>query len=233
MRYIPIIIIILVAILTYTTGLTEYLSLDSLKKHHQNLKDYIEAHTVLAPILFIVCYIIITTFALPVDTLLALLGGFLFPEPYSLIYVVIASSTGATFLFMAARTAFSDLFFKWAGPVLKKMEKGFQENAASYMLFLRLVPIFPFWLVNMSPAFFGVPLYTYYWTTLLGVIPFAFLVTQAGTGLSDIIDTNQTLTLDTIFNDRIKIALIGLGILALVPIFIRKFYSNSTDSASS
>ena len=63
------------------------------------------------------------------------------------------------------------------------------------MLFLRLVPIFPFWLVNMSPAFFGVPLYTYYWTTLFGVIPYAFLVTQAGTGLSDIIDTNQTLTL--------------------------------------
>jgi len=226
MRYIPILIIIIIAILVYAMGWTNYLSLDELNKHHVNLKSCIASHTILAPLIFIVIYIFLTMLALPIDTFLTLLGGYLFPEPYSLIYVTIGASTGATCLFLAAKTAFGDLFFKWAGPFLKKMEKGFQENAASYILFLRIIPIFPFWLANLSPAFFGVPLFTYYWATLVGVIPFAFVVTYAGAGLSVIMDAHQELTFEKIFNHNIKIALIGLGVLSLLPILYKHFFRN-------
>jgi uncharacterized membrane protein YdjX (TVP38/TMEM64 family) len=205
-------------------GLTHYLSLEELNKHQAFLKSYIASHKILAPFLFIVFYIVLTMLALPFDTFLTLLGGFLFPEPYSLIYVTIGASTGATLLFLAAKTAFGDFFFKWAGPFLKKMEEGFRENAGSYILFLRLIPIFPFWLTNLSPAFFGVPLFTYYWATLIGVVPFAFVVTYAGAGISAIVDAHQAMTFDKIFNANVKIALFGLAFLSLIPIVFKRWW---------
>jgi uncharacterized membrane protein YdjX (TVP38/TMEM64 family) len=226
MRYIPLIFIIVLAALAYSLGFTDYLSLKELTKHHVKLKSYVTTHSFSAPLLYILFYIALTALALPVDTFLVILGGYLFPEPYALIYVTIGASTGATLLFLSAKSAFGDLFFKWASPFLKKMERGFKENAVSYILFLRLTPIFPFWLTNISPAFFGVPLFTYYWTTVVGVIPFAFVFTQAGAGLYTIMNAHQELTVDKFFNSNMKIALFGLGILAFVPIVLRRIFRN-------
>ena len=85
------------------------------------------------------------------------------------------------------------------------MEKGFQENAANYLLFLRLVPLFPFWLVNLAPAFFGIKLKTFLWTTFIGIIPGSFVYAQAGVGLGAIFDTDKPFSIDTIFNWQMKI----------------------------
>jgi uncharacterized membrane protein YdjX (TVP38/TMEM64 family) len=218
MRGILFFLLIVLSLIAYFSGFDEYFSLSELQQHHVNIKNFITLHPKLAPCLFIVLYTIITTLALPVDTFLVILGGYLFSEPCSLIYVVIGSSTGATCLFLVAKTAMGGFFFKWASPFLKKLEKGFQRNAAFYMLSLRLAPIFPFWLANISPAFFGIPLFTYYWTTLIGVIPFAFVFTQVGTGLSAVMDAHQSLTIENIFNTNVKIALLGLAILSLFPL---------------
>lgn len=226
MRYLPLFFIIILAILAYSFDLTSYLSLQELNKHHVNLKSYVTTHSYSAPLIFVLCYIVFTTLALPVDTFLILLGGYLFPQPYSLVYVTLGASTGATLLFLSAKSAFGDFFFRWASPFLKRMEKGFKENVASYMLFLRLTPIFPFWLVNISPAFFGVSLFTYYWTTVIGIIPFAFIFTLAGSGLYAILDANQELTIDRLFNSNVKLALLGLGILAFVPLCLRRLFRN-------
>jgi uncharacterized membrane protein YdjX (TVP38/TMEM64 family) len=224
MRFIPIIIIFIVVIVAFALGWNNYFTLEALNKEHVFLKGYVAEHPFLATIWFILIYIALTSVALPVDTFLVMLGGYLFPEPYSLIYVTISATIGATFLFLAAKTAFEDLFFRWASPFLKKMEKGFKENAVSYILFLRLIPLFPFWLTNIAPAFFGVPLSTYFWTTFVGVIPFAFVFTQVGAGISAILDTHQDLSLATLLNSNMRIALIGLGVLALLPIVLKSYF---------
>ena len=102
------------------------------------------------------------------------------------------------------------------------MRKGFQENAASYLLFLRFVPLFPFWAVNVVPAFLEVPLKTFAWTTCVGIIPGAFALTQAGAGLGALLDSGKALSLDALFNRQIQVALIALGLFALLPVVIKK-----------
>ena len=114
MRYIPILIIILFAVLTYTTGLTKYISLDYLKNHHQFIKNFIKAHP--SSPLYLSFVILSLLHSLPVDTLLALLGGLLFPEPYSLLYVIVGSSTGATFLFWLPGRLLAICFSNGQGP---------------------------------------------------------------------------------------------------------------------
>ena len=121
---------------------------------------------------------------------------------------------------------FGDSLKKKAGPFLSKMKKGFNDNAASYMLFLRFVPVFPFWIVNLAPAFFGVHLRTFIWTTLVGIIPGSLVFTLAGGGLEKILDTNKAFSISTLFNTELKIALTLLGILSLLPILLKKWKKN-------
>jgi uncharacterized membrane protein YdjX (TVP38/TMEM64 family) len=221
-RYLPLLIILIGMAAIYFTGLYRYLSFNALRSYHDTLKLFVQAHPIAVPLLYILAYILLTALSVPGAIFLTLLGGYLFPQPFSTIYVVFGATCGATLIFLAARTALGDSLRQKAGPFLKKMEKGFNDNAASYMLFLRFVPLFPFWIVNLAPAFFGVPLRTFVWTTLVGITPGSFVFTLAGGGLEKIFETNQAFSLSTIFNTELKVALTLLGILALVPILVKK-----------
>lgn len=221
-KYLPILIIFLGMASIYFSGVYHYLSLDYLRMYDKSLKEFVEMHPIAVPIAFCLVYIISTTLSVPGAVFLTLLGGYLFPQPFSTIYVVFSATCGATLIFLAARTAFKEILRKKAGPFLQKMEKGFQENAVSYLLFLRFVPLFPFWLVNIAPAFFEVSLITFAWTTLVGIFPGTLVFTLAGGGLENILKNNETFSISTIFNAQIKIALVLLGIIALVPITWKK-----------
>jgi uncharacterized membrane protein YdjX (TVP38/TMEM64 family) len=221
-RFLPLCVILLGMAVIYFSGLYRYLSFDCLKFYHHNLKAYLPTHPVAVPILYILTYIVLTALSVPGAIFLTLLGGYLFPQPLSTIYVIFSATCGATLIFLAASTALADFLKEKAGPFLKKMEQGFQENAASYLLFLRFVPLFPFWIVNIAPAFFGVKLKTFVWTTVVGIAPGSFVFTLAGGGLEKIFESDQVLSIHAIFNIQLKIALTLLGILALVPILIKK-----------
>lgn len=221
-RYLPLLFILLGMATVYFSGLYHYLSFETLRSYHDTLKVFILAHPITTPLLYIVTYIILTALSVPGAVFLTLLGGYLFPQPLSTIYVLFSATCGATLIFLAARTAFGDSLKAKAGPFLQKMEKGFKENAVSYLLFLRFVPLFPFWIVNLAPAFFGVRLSTFVWTTLVGIAPGSFVFTLAGSGLEKIFSTGQTFSLGAVFNTQLKIALTLLGVLALVPIVIKK-----------
>ena len=221
-RLLPIVIILIAMAAIYFSGWYRFLSFDCLKFYHHNLKEVVTAHPVAVPLLYILAYIILTALSVPGAIFLTLLGGYLFPFPLSAIYVIFSATCGAVLIFMAARTALADFLREKAGPFLKKMEAGFQENAASYLLFLRFVPLFPFWLVNIAPAFFGVRLRTFIWTTLIGIAPGSIVFTLAGGGLEKIFETDQPFSINAIFNTQMKIALTLLGIFALMPIVIKK-----------
>lgn len=223
LKYLPILIIFLGMASIYFSGVYHYLSLDYLRMYHKSLKIFVEMYPIAVPITFCLVYIISTALSIPGAVFLTLLGGYLFPQPFSTIYVIFSATCGATLIFLAARTALKEIFKKKAGPFLQKMEKGFQENAVSYLLFLRFVPLFPFWLVNIAPAFFEVSLITFIWTTLVGIFPGTLVFTLAGGGLEKILENNEAFSISTIFNSQIKIALVLLGITALVPVIWKNF----------
>ncbi len=153
-------------------------------------------------------------------------GGFLFGTFEAAVYVVIGATLGATGIFLAAKTAFGDVLHARAGPALQKMEAGFQENALSYLLVLRLIPLFPFWLVNIVPAFLGVPLRTYVIGTFFGIIPGVLVFASVGSsigGVLDSFDPDDPPDLGSIiFQPENLLPLLGLAVLSLLPIVYRR-----------
>ena len=131
--------------------------------------------------------------------------------------VVSGATIGATCVFLAARTALGDVLRRKAGPWMTKLETGFQDNAFSYLLTLRLVPIAPFWLVNLVPAFFGVPLGTYVITTLVGIVPGTVVYASVGNGLGATLDAGADPDLGAIFQPAVLLPLVGLALLSLMP----------------
>ncbi len=231
-RFLPLALLLLGMAIIYLSNIYRYFSFDELKNHHQTLKIFLAEHAILTPTLYILVYIVLTALSVPGAIFLTLLGGYLFPQPWSTIYVIFSATCGATVIFLAAKTAFGDSLKKKAGPFLKKMENGFRENAASYLLFLRFVPLFPFWAVNLAPAVFRVSLTTFIWTTLIGITPGSFVLTLAGSGLDKILETEQTFSINAIFNIQLKIALVLLGLLALLPIVTKKIKKNARKKSS-
>lgn len=221
-KWLPLLIILCGMLIIYFFHLYRYFDINKLQLHHHALKLWVEAHPFSAPILFIGVYILSTAFSVPGGAILSIIGGFLFPQPLCTIYVVVGATIGATLLFLAAKTALGDLLKQKASPFLKRLESGFKKNQVSYLLFLRFVPLFPFWLVNLAPAFFSVPLKTYLWTTAVGIIPGAFVYTQAGRGLEAILDQPEPLSIQGLFNPQVRWALILLGVFSLVPILIKR-----------
>lgn len=228
-KYGPILIIVTLMAVGYFSGFFQSLDYETLRYHHVELTEYVNDSPIMTPFMFIGVYAFATALSIPGGLILSLLGGFLFKQPWAMLYVLVGATLGATLLFLAARTAVGGLLKKKAGPRLAKMEEGFNKNPASYLLFLRFVPLFPFWLVNLAPAFFNVRLSTFIWTTLVGIAPGAFVFTQAGRGLGVIFETNASFSLGTIFNLQMRIALICLGIFALIPIVIRKWKEKKDD----
>ncbi|GAB4188723.1 MAG: hypothetical protein Tsb0015_08960 [Simkaniaceae bacterium] len=222
-RFIPILILLILMILAYLTEIYKYFSLETLQEQQFALKKFVKTHYILSPLIFILIYTISTGLSLPGAATLSLIGGFLFPLPLSTLYVIIGATLGAIIIFLASRTALGEILRRKAGSLLKKLEKGFQKNAWSYLLFLRLIPIFPFWLVNIAAAFFQVRFLTFLWTTFIGIIPGSYLYTQAGAGIENILESKEPLSFSAIFNIQLIISLIGIGILMLAAFITKKF----------
>ena len=217
-RIAPLIALAVGAAVFFGLGLHRYLSLESLRDHRETLTDLVAAHAAAAAFAFVAAYVLGVVFVPPSGTLLTVIGGFLFGVVQGTIFAVIGATIGATVLFLAARMAFGDLLRARAGDAVRRMEAGFRENELSYMFILRLVPLFPFWLVNIAPAFLGVGLRNYLIGTFFGIIPGGAVYAVFGAGLGDILDKDEALSLAGVLTPEIIAALIGLALLALIPV---------------
>src|SRR5262249_12788168 len=153
---------------------------------------------------------------------LSTLSGFLFGTWWGGVCNLVAATLGATIIFILAKTVLGDLLRARAGPLLQKLEAGFRENELSYMLVLRLVPLFPFWLVNLAPAFLGVRLSTFIIGTFIGIIPGAFVFASVGTGLGGLLESGATPDGSALLQPRVLIPVIGLIVLALIPVVYKR-----------
>jgi uncharacterized membrane protein YdjX (TVP38/TMEM64 family) len=217
-RWLPLAVLVAGLVLFFALGWNRYVSFEELHKHHDQLRRFVDAHGFLAAVSYISVYVVMTAFSLPGGTVMTVLGGYLFGSYIATVYVVIGATAGATVLFCIARSTLGAFLKAKAGPFLHKMKAGFQENALSYLLVLRLVPLFPFWLVNLVPAFLGVRLRTYAIGTFFGIIPGTFVYALLGGGVGEVLDTGRKPDLDIIFRSEILLPLVGLAILALLPV---------------
>lgn len=225
-RFIPLFILAATLVLFFAFDLGQYLSFEALAKHRALLLGWVEEHAVLAPVIYILLYIAVVAFSLPGGLVMTLSGGFLFGFVAGGIYAVAGASMGATVLFLIAKTSVGDFLLAKAGNSLQKMQRGFADNALSYLFVLRLVPIFPFFLVNLVPAFLGVPLRIYLIATFFGIMPATFVYALAGSGLGSVLDQGKEITVSGIFTPEIIAAFAGLALLALLPVAYKRFTGN-------
>jgi uncharacterized membrane protein YdjX (TVP38/TMEM64 family) len=204
--------------LFFAAGLDRYLSLETLRQHHAGLSAFVAGHAFAALALFMVAYVAVVAFSLPGGAVMTIAGGFLFGTLVAALAVIVGATIGATLLFLAAKTALGDPLRARAGPALQRMQAGFRENAFSYLLVLRLIPLFPFFLVNLVPAFLGVPLRTFVAATFLGIIPGTFVYAQVGAGLGSVLESGQPFSLSGILTPDVVLALVGLAALAVLPV---------------
>ncbi len=217
-RLLPLAVLLVGLGLFFAFDLGRFLSWDALKEHQDWLKGQVAQLGILANVIFVAVYALATAFSVPGGALLTIVGGFLFGTLSATSSVVVGATLGAVCLFLAARYAFFDLLHAKAGPALRRMERGFKENALSYLLVLRLVPLFPFWLVNLVPALLDVPLRTYVIATAVGIIPGTFVYASVGNGLSEILAAGETPDLSIIYDADVLVPLLGLAVLAALPV---------------
>ena len=178
--------------------------------------------------MFMVLYAAAVAFSLPGGLVMTITGGFLFGNIFGTSYVVVAATIGATGIFLVARTALGEPLRARAGPWLGRLEAGFQRNAFSYLLVLRLIPLFPFFIVNIVPAFLGIPLATYIVATFFGIIPATFVFSSVGAGLDSLFESGEDFSAAGILTPEIILALAGLAVLALLPVVYQKYRSRQT-----
>lgn len=194
-----------------------YLSLDAVKAHRDALLAFTQQHYVAALAIAFVTYVAATALSLPGGLVLSLTMGFIFGRWTGTILVVFAATIGATLVFLAARYLFADAARRRMGELGEKISNGFTENALNYLLFLRLVPLFPFFLVNLAPAFTTIRLGTFVLGTFIGIIPATFVYVNLGETLGRIDSLSGLVSVETLG------AFVLLGLLALVPVFVKKW----------
>jgi len=202
----------------------DYLSFSVLAENYQALSEWRDEHRIAAIALFMLIYVLAVSFSLPGAVWLSLIGGLLFGTVLGSVMVVISATIGALAIFTAARTALGDTLRARADGWLKKMEDGFQAGAVSYLLIMRLVPVVPFFIANLAPAFLGARTWTFFWTTLIGIIPGTVVYISLGAGLGKQISRGVAPDLGVIFEWHVLGPLLGLAVLASLPLAIRRWW---------
>lgn len=242
MRYLPLAAVLAAAGVALALGWHQYLSFKTIGLNYEALKAYLGNHLAGSIAIYVLVYTATVALSLPGALILTLTGGLLFGWQIAIPATVIAATTGATIVFLVARTSFCETLACRAGPTLAGLRAGFQENALSYMLFLRLVPVFPFVCINLAAALLGVPIGTYIIGTFVGIIPATAAYTVAGAGLASVIEAQNasyracleragadatacSYTIDTsaLVTKELVLAFALLGIVALIPVALKKW----------
>ena len=222
---------LLVIILLNYTGFFSILNINFINQHHDYILSYIQVNFYRASILFILLYIVTVIFSLPGAWLLTVSGGYVFGWKIGCFLTVIAATIGACIIFLMAKSLLRGFFSKKIinkKSILQRIEHGINNNAFYYLLFMRLMPIFPFVFVNIAPALLGIRFKIYAVTTLIGIIPGTAVYSLLGEGASEVFISGDILSINAYDSTKIIIGLSGLSILSLSPLIIKyiKFYKN-------
>ncbi len=224
-KMLPLIGIAVVAVVGFFT-LKDYLSFETLRDNREALLAWRDANFIAASFGFIAVYIAIVAFSLPGAAIISLTGGFLFGLFPGALYNLVSATVGAMMIFTAARMglgAYLSRKLDNAGGVVGKIKAGLDENEVSFLLLMRLVPAFPFFVANLVPALVGTKLRTFAWTTFVGIIPGGVVYTWVGSGLGEVFARGETPDLGIIFDPKILGPILALCALSALPIVLKAF----------
>ena len=217
-RFLPLLLLVALVVAVFASGVTRYLSFEALQTHEAALRAFVSANLILALLSFMAVYAVATAISLPGGLILTLTGGYLFGPWIGGGATVVGATIGAVLVFYAVRTSLGEVLRRRAeasGGTLKAVIDGVQAGAFGYILTLRLVPLAPFWLVNIAAALAHAPLRAYALATFLGIMPATFIYSGIGAGIGDLIARGETPNAGAIFEPRVLLPLIGLGLLSL------------------
>ena len=240
-RFLPLVVLVAALVAVFASNGPDYIlvQLDELIARRDELKAYVAAHEMRALALYVAVYIAVVALSVPGAVFLTLFSGFLFGWFIGGLATVAAATGGAVIVFLIASTSVGDVLVRRAGPRLRRLADGFREDAFIYLLFLRLVPAFPFWLVNLGPAVFGVPLGTFALATAIGIVPGTFAFAFVGAGLDSAIAAQKVAKqaclaaggndcylriLKALVTPNLLFGLAALGLVALIPIATRRWF---------
>lgn len=221
-RVLPIGALLLAVAAFYQLGLDDYMTCEVLRENRAAVTEFVHAYGISALVLYALAYALIVTLSVPGGALMTVTGGFLFGVLATAVAVVIGATAGATALFLIAKTALGDPLRAKAAPWLKKLEAGFQENEFTYLLVLRLIPLFPFFVVNLVPAFLGVGVRIYVLATFIGIIPGVIVFSLVGAGLGNLTEDCKNVDASVVMKPEIVAAFLGVAALLLAPIVYKK-----------
>jgi uncharacterized membrane protein YdjX (TVP38/TMEM64 family) len=237
-RVVPLIVVLAALAVVFASGLYRELSLDALVRHHAAIERLVAAYSVAAFAAYVGLYVAVVALSVPGALVLTVAGGLVFGTVLGALGAVVGATIGATIIFLIARGAVGEILLRRAGPTVEKLAAGFREDAFCYLLFLRLVPLFPFWLVNLVPAFAGVRVAPYVAATALGIIPGSLVFAFFGSGLDSVIDAQRAayeaclaagnaacqlgFDVHALATPRVIAAFIVLGLFAIAPVVVKQ-----------
>jgi uncharacterized membrane protein YdjX (TVP38/TMEM64 family) len=246
-RLAPLAAVALISLLLFATGWHRQLSFETLARHDEALRAFIAGHLPIALLAYVALYTALVALSLPVGTFLTLVGGILFGTLLGGATAVTGATLGAICIFLIARSALGEHLLRRAGTRAQTLAQNFRADAFSYMLFLRLTPIFPFWLVNLVPAAAGVRLFPFAAATALGIIPLTFAYAFVGNSIGGMIaaqeaayercvaagESHCALSLHTheLLTPQLIVALAILAFLALLPVLLKHWRARMSSPA--
>ncbi|GAB4352615.1 MAG: TVP38/TMEM64 family protein [Oricola sp.] len=225
-RFAPIAVIAAGLAFAYLMGWQRYLSLGFLAGSREMLLGFVDANYALSVAGFAAVYVLAVAFSVPAASILTIFGGFLFGWLVGGLVVAFAATLGATIVFIAARSAFGDVLRGRVGARVRRLAEGFEEDAFSYLLVLRLAPVFPFFVMNIAPALFHVPLRTYVAATFLGILPGTFAYAWLGEGVDSVLAAARAAGAEVRASDlvtpQITVAFVALAVVAAIPPVLKR-----------
>lgn len=198
------------------------LSFQALADSRADLIAWRDAHYGLALATFIAVYLAVVIFSVPGAIWVSITGGFLFGTVLGTVVNVVAATTGATVLFLIARSSLGAWLRNKAAGWVERAARGLERDQISYLLALRLAPGMPFFIANLIPAFFRVRVVTYVWTTFAGIIPAAIVYTSLGAGIGEVIDRGEVPDHSVFADPMVYGPLLGLMIISLIPVAVKR-----------
>jgi uncharacterized membrane protein YdjX (TVP38/TMEM64 family) len=222
-RFLPLIVLLAALLGVWTSGVLDQLSWGGLARNHAVLAGWVADHPVLAPCLFVLLYIAVAALSVPEAAVVTLAGGLLFGTTLGGVLTIVGATIGAVILFLVARSALAEPLARRGGAVMRSVRDRLHRDGFLYLLSIRLIPAFPFWLINLAAALCGMRVVPFAAATFIGIAPATFVFTSIGAGIGGVLASGGRPDLGMILTLPVLGPLLALAALSLLPLLWRRW----------